>query len=33
LLQPNLVQAEKWDGKLPVTMIPGGAIPMLNLQR
>jgi len=28
----NLVQAEKWDGKLPVTMIPGGAIPMLNLQ-
>jgi regulator of protease activity HflC (stomatin/prohibitin superfamily) len=28
----NLVQAEKWDGKLPATMIPGGAIPMLNLQ-
>ena len=28
----NLVQAEKWDGKLPVTIIPGGAIPMLNLQ-
>jgi regulator of protease activity HflC (stomatin/prohibitin superfamily) len=27
----NLVQAEKWDGKLPATMIPGGAIPMLNL--
>ena len=31
---PNLValvQAEKWDGKLPVTMLPGGAVPMLNL--
>ena len=27
----NLVQAEKWDGKLPATMIPGGTIPMLNL--
>jgi regulator of protease activity HflC (stomatin/prohibitin superfamily) len=27
----SLVQAEKWDGKLPATMIPGGAIPMLNL--
>jgi regulator of protease activity HflC (stomatin/prohibitin superfamily) len=27
----NLVQAEKWDGKLPATMIPGGAIPMINL--
>src|SRR5215813_11271536 len=27
----NLVQAEKWDGKLPATMIPGGAIPMLNV--
>lgn len=26
-----LVQAEKWDGKLPVTMIPGGAVPMLNV--
>lgn len=26
-----LVQAEKWDGKLPVTMLPGGAVPMLNL--
>ncbi len=31
---PNLVQltqAERWDGKLPSTMLPGGAIPMLNL--
>jgi regulator of protease activity HflC (stomatin/prohibitin superfamily) len=27
----NLVQAEKWDGKLPATMVPGGALPMLNL--
>jgi regulator of protease activity HflC (stomatin/prohibitin superfamily) len=27
----NLVQAEKWDGRLPVTMLPGGAVPMLNL--
>jgi regulator of protease activity HflC (stomatin/prohibitin superfamily) len=27
----NLVQAERWDGKLPATMIPGGAIPMINL--
>jgi regulator of protease activity HflC (stomatin/prohibitin superfamily) len=26
-----LTQAEKWDGKLPSTMIPGGSIPMLNL--
>src|SRR5262245_47226932 len=23
----NLVQAEKWDGKLPATMVPGGALP------
>lgn len=28
----GLVQAERWDGKLPVTMIPGGAIPMLNVK-
>lgn len=27
----NLVQAERWDGKLPVTMIPGGAVPMIAL--
>lgn len=27
----NLVQAERWDGKLPTTMLPGGAVPMLNL--
>lgn len=31
---PNLVdltQAERWDGRLPSTMLPGGAVPMLNL--
>jgi regulator of protease activity HflC (stomatin/prohibitin superfamily) len=30
---PNLValtQAERWDGKLPTTMIPGGTVPMLQ---
>jgi regulator of protease activity HflC (stomatin/prohibitin superfamily) len=27
----SLTQAEKWDGQLPRTMLPGGAIPMLNL--
>lgn len=26
----NLVQAERWDGKLPTTMIPGGAVPFIN---
>lgn len=26
-----LTQAEKWDGKLPATMVPGGAVPMLSL--
>ncbi|WP_457104331.1 SPFH domain-containing protein [Methylobacterium sp. P5_C11] len=26
-----LTQAERWDGKLPTTMVPGGALPMLNL--
>lgn len=33
---PNLValtQAERWDGKLPATMIPGGAVPMLSVGR
>lgn len=28
----GLVQAERWDGKLPSTMIPGAATPMLNLK-
>lgn len=27
----DLVQAERWDGVLPQTMIPGGAVPMLSL--
>lgn len=27
----SLTQAERWDGQLPRTMLPGGAIPMLNL--
>lgn len=26
-----LVQAEKWDGRLPTTMIPGSAVPFLNV--
>lgn len=33
---PNLValtQAEKWNGVLPATMIPGGSVPMLALGR
>ncbi|MCI0668528.1 MAG: hypothetical protein L0Y43_10795 [Methylococcaceae bacterium] len=28
---PVLVQAERWDGKLPLTMLPGAVVPMLNL--
>ena len=27
----SLVQAERWDGRLPATMVPGGALPMLAL--
>lgn len=27
----GLVQAEKWNGQLPTTMVPGGALPMMNL--
>ncbi len=27
-----LTQAERWDGKLPTTMIPGGAVPMLGVK-
>jgi regulator of protease activity HflC (stomatin/prohibitin superfamily) len=27
-----LTQAERWDGKLPVTMVPGGALPMLTVK-
>lgn len=29
----GMVQAERWDGKLPQTMIPGGSLPMINLER
>lgn len=28
----NLVQAERWDGKLPTTMVPGGSVPMITMQ-
>ncbi len=28
----GLVQAEKWNGQLPTTMVPGSALPMLNVQ-
>lgn len=27
----QLVQAEKWDGVLPATMVPGGAVPFIEL--
>lgn len=29
----TLVQAEKWNGVLPVTMVPGGSVPMLALSK
>lgn len=29
----QLIQAERWDGRLPATMLPGGAVPMINLGR
>ena len=28
---PTLVASEKWNGVLPTTMVPGGALPFLNL--
>jgi regulator of protease activity HflC (stomatin/prohibitin superfamily) len=28
----QLIQAEKWDGKLPQTMVPAGALPFLQVQ-
>ena len=28
---PGLVTAEKWDGHLPTTMVPGGAVPFLKV--
>lgn len=31
-LAPGKVQAERWDGKLPSTMVPGAATPMLSLK-
>jgi len=30
---PSLVTAEKWDGHLPTTMPPNGAVPFLNVQK
>lgn len=29
----GLVQAERWDGKLPTMMVPGSAVPMLSLNK
>lgn len=29
----ELTKAQKWDGKLPTTMIPGGATPFINLSQ
>lgn len=28
----DLVQAEKWDGKLPTTMVPGQTVPFINVK-
>ena len=28
----GLVQAERWDGKLPTTMVPGGSVPFLGVR-
>lgn len=28
----NLIQAEKWDGKLPTTMVPNTAVPFLSVK-
>ena len=27
-----LISAERWDGKLPQTMVPGGALPFVNIK-
>lgn len=27
----NLVQAERWNGTLPTTMVPGGTVPFMNM--
>jgi regulator of protease activity HflC (stomatin/prohibitin superfamily) len=29
----NLVAAENWDGKLPSTMVPGSAVPFVNVDK
>lgn len=29
----GLIQAERWDGKLPTTMVPGGTVPFLNVDK
>lgn len=29
----TLVQAERWNGVLPTTMVPGGAVPMISVNR
>lgn len=29
----ELVLAERWDGKLPTSMIPGSAVPFINVER
>jgi regulator of protease activity HflC (stomatin/prohibitin superfamily) len=29
----DLVQAERWDGKLPTTMIPGSTLPMVDVSK
>ena len=28
----QLIQAEKWDGKLPATMVPGSAVPFIGIK-
>lgn len=28
----NLIQAEKWDGKLPATMVPGSTVPFIGVK-
>jgi hypothetical protein len=28
----TLVQAEKWNGALPTTMVPGSAVPFVSLK-
>lgn len=29
----ELTKAERWDGKLPTTMLPNGAVPFLNMSK